>query len=118
MDIQIGGLRPVVRIYAGVDQVVEYIIETAKCGAEAYPFAPDGLPHEESVEAVGILRFQVDVPVNGMRRVMKFGDYLSLIEKGPTDLRIFLFDIFKKIPELADDIRFPTIMSRKSIWGI
>jgi hypothetical protein len=43
-------------------------------------------------------------------KTMKFGDYLSLIEKGPTDLRIFLFDIFKKIPELADDIRFPTIM--------
>ena len=43
-------------------------------------------------------------------KTMKFGDYLSLIEKGPTDLRIFLFDIFKKIPELAEDIRFPTIM--------
>ncbi|WP_025763359.1 cupin-like domain-containing protein [Dyadobacter tibetensis] len=43
-------------------------------------------------------------------KTMKFGEYLSMIEKGPTDLRIFLFDIFKKVPELADDIRFPTIM--------
>lgn len=41
---------------------------------------------------------------------MKFGDYLDLIQAGPVDLRIFLFDIFKKIPELADDIRYPTIM--------
>ncbi|WP_341228030.1 cupin-like domain-containing protein [uncultured Arcticibacterium sp.] len=41
---------------------------------------------------------------------MKFGDYLDLIQAGPVDLRIFLFDIFKKIPELAEDIRYPTIM--------
>ncbi|GHB56580.1 cupin-like domain-containing protein [Persicitalea jodogahamensis] len=41
---------------------------------------------------------------------MPFGEYLSLIEKGPTDLRIFLFDIFKKIPELNADVQFPTIM--------
>ncbi len=42
--------------------------------------------------------------------IMKFGDYLTLIENGPTELRIFLFDIFKKSPELKNDIRFPTIM--------
>ncbi len=44
-------------------------------------------------------------------RIMSFGEYLSLIEEGPVDLRMFLFDIFKKVPELADDIRFPTIMN-------
>lgn len=43
-------------------------------------------------------------------KTMKFGDYLTLIENGPTDLRIFLFDIFKKVPSLKDDIRFPIIM--------
>lgn len=43
-------------------------------------------------------------------KIMSFGDYLSLIEKGPIDLRIFLFDIFKEAPELKNDIRFPTIM--------
>jgi hypothetical protein len=43
-------------------------------------------------------------------KTMPFGEYLTLIEQGPTDLRIFLFDIFKKVPALADDIRFPTIM--------
>ncbi len=41
---------------------------------------------------------------------MRLGDYLDLIQGGPVDLRIFLFDIFKKIPELANDIRYPTIM--------
>jgi hypothetical protein len=41
---------------------------------------------------------------------MPLGDYLDLIQGGPVDLRIFLFDIFKKIPELANDIRYPTIM--------
>jgi len=41
---------------------------------------------------------------------MKLGDYLDLIQGGPVDLRIFLFDIFKKIPELANDIRYPSIM--------
>ncbi len=44
-------------------------------------------------------------------KTMKFGDYLTMIQKGPTDLRIFLFDIFKKVPELANDIKFPTIMN-------
>lgn len=43
-------------------------------------------------------------------KTMKFGDYLTLIENGPTDLRIFLFDIFRKVPSLAEDIRFPEIM--------
>ncbi|MDQ3142302.1 MAG: cupin-like domain-containing protein [Bacteroidota bacterium] len=41
---------------------------------------------------------------------MKFGDYLSLIEAGPTELRIFLFNIFKHIPELVKDIKIPQIM--------
>jgi hypothetical protein len=44
-------------------------------------------------------------------KTMKFKEYLELIEKNePVDLRIFLFDIFKKVPELTNDIMFPTIM--------
>lgn len=43
-------------------------------------------------------------------KTMKLGDYLTLIENGPTELRIFLFDIFKKVPSLTADISFPTIM--------
>jgi hypothetical protein len=45
-----------------------------------------------------------------VKKTMKFGDYLSLIENEPTDLRMFLFNIFKHAPELVDDIRTPTIM--------
>lgn len=43
-------------------------------------------------------------------KTMKFGDYLDLIQGGPVDLRIFLFDIFKKRPELVNDVKYPTIM--------
>ena len=40
---------------------------------------------------------------------MKFKDYLDLIEKGPTKKRMFLFNIFKHMPELCEDFDFPPI---------
>jgi len=40
---------------------------------------------------------------------MKFGDYLDLIMAGPTDKRLFLFDVFKYKKELRKDIVFPDI---------
>ncbi|NNE28404.1 MAG: cupin-like domain-containing protein [Saprospiraceae bacterium] len=40
---------------------------------------------------------------------MKFGDYLTLIENEPTELRMFLFNIFKHVPELVNDIRTPDV---------
>ncbi|MCC5921029.1 MAG: cupin-like domain-containing protein [Cyclobacteriaceae bacterium] len=43
-------------------------------------------------------------------KVMKFGDYLELICSEPTDLRMFLFNIFKHAPELCNDISDPQIM--------
>lgn len=42
-------------------------------------------------------------------RVIPFGDYLDIIQAGPTDLRIFLFNLFKHAPELCDDFSNPTI---------
>ena len=36
---------------------------------------------------------------------MEFGEYLSLIREKPIDLRIFLFNILKNIPELTKDIK-------------
>lgn len=45
------------------------------------------------------------------KRKMKFGDYLSLIEKGPTELRMFLYNIFEHAPELAKDFSMPDIMN-------
>jgi hypothetical protein len=47
-------------------------------------------------------------PINASAAEMKFGDYIDLIQKQPTDLRIFLFDPIKYAPELLDDYRSPT----------
>jgi hypothetical protein len=47
-------------------------------------------------------------PINAAVTEMKFGDYIDLIQKKPTDLRIFLFDPIKYAPKLLDDYRLPT----------
>ena len=39
---------------------------------------------------------------------MPFGDYLDLIEAGPTPVRLFLFQLFRMAPELRADIRLPS----------
>ena len=41
---------------------------------------------------------------------MTFGEFLDTMEKGPTDLRMFLFNIFRHAPELRKDFSIPTIM--------
>jgi Cupin-like domain len=41
---------------------------------------------------------------------MPFAAYLSLIQKEPTQLRMFLFNIFQHAPELLKDVKIPTIM--------
>ncbi|MFI5173167.1 MAG: cupin-like domain-containing protein [Chitinophagales bacterium] len=43
---------------------------------------------------------------------MKFSEYLKLIETEPTDLRLFLFPIFKHKPELLKDFDYPTITKK------
>jgi hypothetical protein len=43
-------------------------------------------------------------------REMPFGEYLSLIQEKPTDLRIFLYNIMAHAPGMANDVRIPTIM--------
>ncbi|MCM4169018.1 hypothetical protein KCTC52924_00218 [Arenibacter antarcticus] len=40
---------------------------------------------------------------------MKLYDYLELLKKGPTDLRIFFFNIMDKMPQLLQDIKYPDI---------
>jgi hypothetical protein len=40
---------------------------------------------------------------------MPFDKYLELIEKEPTDLRLFLFPVFKHKPELLKDFDYPSI---------
>lgn len=41
---------------------------------------------------------------------MPLRDYISAIQQGPTDLRLFLFNIFKYVPELKEDYKIHTIM--------
>jgi hypothetical protein len=46
-------------------------------------------------------------PINASAAEMKFADYIDLIQREPTDLRIFLFDPIKHAPGLLDDYRSP-----------
>jgi hypothetical protein len=41
---------------------------------------------------------------------MSFGEYLTLMERGPMPYRIFLWNIFKHVPEMCHDYEMPTIM--------
>ena len=43
---------------------------------------------------------------------MKFGDYLKLLQAGPTKKRIFLFNIFKHLPSLKNDFTYPPIADK------
>lgn len=47
--------------------------------------------------------------VNEPAHIMAFSDYLDLIEKEPSDLRIFLFNIFNERPELCRDFFKPAL---------
>lgn len=40
---------------------------------------------------------------------MKLYDYLELLKKGPTDLRIFFYNVLSKMPELTKDFTYPEI---------
>lgn len=46
-------------------------------------------------------------PINASAAKMKFGDYIDLIQRVPTDLRIFLFDPIKFAPKLLEDYISP-----------
>lgn len=46
-------------------------------------------------------------PINAPTTEMKFADYIDLIQKEPTDLRIFLFDPIKHAPKLLEDYISP-----------
>ncbi|AYO58739.1 cupin [Chryseobacterium sp. 6424] len=46
-------------------------------------------------------------PINASAAKMKFGDYIDLIQREPTDLRIFLFDPIKFAPKLLEDYVSP-----------
>ncbi len=46
-------------------------------------------------------------PINASAAKMKFSEYIDLIEKEPTDLRLFLFDPIKHAPAILNDYLAP-----------
>lgn len=42
-------------------------------------------------------------------KIMRFADYLRMIQSGPCDARLFLFDPFKLNPSLLKDFNFPKV---------
>ena len=53
-----------------------------------------------------------DRSYKGAPDTMKFGDYLDLVQKGPTSRRLFLFNVFKHKKELFKDFEFPDVADR------
>jgi hypothetical protein len=46
-------------------------------------------------------------PVNTADDYMKFGDYIDMIRRGPSEWRIFLFNLFEHAPNLVNDFIWP-----------
>jgi len=46
-------------------------------------------------------------PINKADDYKTFGEYIDMIEKGPAEWRIFLFNIFDHAPELKNDFTWP-----------
>lgn len=53
-----------------------------------------------------------DRSYKGAPDTMKFGDYLDLVQQGPTTRRLFLFNVFKHKKELFQDFEFPDVADR------
>jgi hypothetical protein len=47
--------------------------------------------------------------VNEPDFVMTMGEYIDILEKGPTDLRIFLYDLMKDVPSMKEDMKWPDL---------
>lgn len=50
-------------------------------------------------------------PINAATTEMKFSEYIDLIKREPTDLRIFFFEPIKKAPQLLDDYISPKALT-------
>jgi hypothetical protein len=62
---------------------------------------------QEEVGLYNNSRADENTVVNGFDETMRFGDYLGMVKKGPVELRIFLFNIFKYAPQLVQDFSWP-----------
>ncbi len=50
-----------------------------------------------------------DEGFNQAHATMKMRDYIDLLKKGPTNFRIFLYNLMKEVPTLKEDFKFPKI---------
>lgn len=50
-----------------------------------------------------------DKKVNEPDARMKMADYIDMLQKGPTNLRIFLFNILKQVQTIQNDFQFPDL---------
>jgi hypothetical protein len=50
--------------------------------------------------------------VNGADDYITFGKYLDMIQEGPVQLRIFLFNIFQHAPQLVQDFTWPDVFAK------
>lgn len=55
---------------------------------------------------------QDDRSYKGANNEMKFGEYLDMVQAGPTSRRLFLFNVFKHKPDLFNDFEFPKVADR------
>lgn len=75
------------------------------------PFFKERIGHVK----VGVFNDGVDIldrPNNIAVEHMKFGEYLDLISAGPTDKRLFAFNMYKADSSLKDDIVIPKYTKR------
>src|SRR6478609_4481131 len=66
-----------------------------------------GIAGDIEVKLVDNSKADPTKPINASISSMKFGDYLDLIKREPTELRIFFFNLFKHRPELVNDVKVP-----------
>ena len=48
-------------------------------------------------------------------RLVRFDEYLEMLESGPTDMRLFIFNLLAQAPELRGDYTPPDCMTRFSL---
>jgi len=46
---------------------------------------------------------------HGPAMKIKMRDYIDILKKGPTDLRMFFFNLLQNVPELVKDFRYPDL---------
>ncbi|XOD68763.1 MAG: cupin-like domain-containing protein [Flavobacteriales bacterium AspAUS03] len=71
------------------------------------------LSYIKNIAGDNVVPLYDDSPIDYSRNVnepiarMKMREYLDLLEKEPTNLRIFLYNLMNRVPQLKEDFKFP-----------